>query len=78
MQTAQRFNFSSNFLHQRRQLNTRIATLEFVRDLRTRKLMQDGLHHGELVQVRIEQTGNNHYLPTQWVNDSTVSRGVIN
>jgi len=28
--------------------------------LRTRKLMQHSLHHGEFVEVCIEQTGDDH------------------
>ena len=37
----------------------RVARL-LIFHLRTRKLMQHHLHHGELVQVGVEQTGDDH------------------
>jgi hypothetical protein len=43
-----------------RRIDTGIATLEFVFSLGARKLMQNGLHHGELVEISIEQTGDDH------------------
>src|SRR5438132_8768338 len=36
------------------------AALEPVLDLRFRKMMQHDLHHGELVQIRVEQRVNDH------------------
>src|ERR1700720_803281 len=38
------------------------AALEAVLDLRFRKMMQHDLHHGELVQISVEQRINNHAL----------------
>ena len=40
---------------ERRQIDVRIAALEPIFDLRARKMMQDDLHHRELVEVGIEQ-----------------------
>ena len=60
MQAAQRFNFAANFVHKRRQFHARIAALKPVLHLCTWKLVQHHLHHGELVQVRVQQTGNDH------------------
>ncbi len=44
----------------RRQVDAWRAALEPVLDLRFRKMMQHDLHHGELVQVRVEQRVNDH------------------
>ena len=41
-------------------IDARIAAPEFVLHLGTRELMQHGLHHGELVQIGIKKTGNDH------------------
>jgi hypothetical protein len=60
MQTAKGLNFASNFFNIRRQINTCISALKTVLHLRTRKLMQNHLHHGEFVEVRVQQTGNDH------------------
>jgi hypothetical protein len=38
----------------------RVAALEFVFDLRSRKLVQHDLHHGEFVEVGVEQAGDDH------------------
>ena len=38
----------------------RVAAFEAVFDLRARKLVQHHLHHGELVQVGVEQAGDDH------------------
>ena len=47
-----------------RQGDAWVATLELVRDLRARKLMQHRLHHGELVEVGVEQAGDDHVQVT--------------
>ena len=60
VQTAQRLNFAANFVHIGGQIDTRISALKTVLYLRTRKLMQNHLHHGEFVEVRVQQTGNDH------------------
>jgi hypothetical protein len=60
MQAAKRFDFTSNFFNERGQFDARISAFETVLYLRTRKLMQNHLHHGELVEVRVQQTGNDH------------------
>src|SRR5437660_7027671 len=44
----------------RRQIDAWRAALEPVLDLRFRKMMQYDLHHGELVQIRVEQRVNDH------------------
>ena len=43
-----------------RQIHTAVAALEAVFHLRTRKLVQHHLHHGELVEIGIEQAGDDH------------------
>ena len=60
VQAAKRLNFASNFVHIGRQIDTRISALETILDLGTRKLMQNHLHHGEFVEVGVQQTGNDH------------------
>ena len=69
MQAAQMTNFVTNLSHMSRQLSTspaalridiEVTALETILNVRTRKLVQHHLHHGELVQVCIEQTGNDH------------------
>ena len=66
-QAAQSADFFANFVHIGRQLanagSTRVAALEFVLHLGTRKVVQHHLHHGELVQVGIEQAGDDHGEP---------------
>jgi hypothetical protein len=41
-------------------LGAGVAALEAVLHLGARKLVQDHLHHGELVQVGVEQAGDDH------------------
>ena len=60
LQTAQAADFVADLVHMRRQVDARVAAFEFVVDLGARKLMQHDLHHGEFVQVGIEQAGNDH------------------
>jgi hypothetical protein len=60
MQTAKRLDFASDFIDIRCQIDTWISALETILDLRTWKLMQHHLHHGELVEVCVQQTGNDH------------------
>ena len=59
-QRTQMADFLANLLHIRRQPDARVAALEAVLHLRARKLVQHHLHHGELVQIGIEQAFNDH------------------
>jgi hypothetical protein len=49
-----------HLLQVRLQVHARRAALEFVLDLRPRKVMQHHLHHGELVEIRVEQRLDEH------------------
>ena len=69
MQLAQGANLIADLADERRKVHAvgslarslpRIATLEPVLDLGPRKLVQHHLHHRELVQVGVEETGNDH------------------
>src|SRR3989338_7143049 len=60
LQATQRPDPVADFVGKRRQLHAGVAALEFVFDLRPRKLVQHDLHHGELVQVGVEQAGDDH------------------
>jgi hypothetical protein len=60
MQAAKRFDFVANFIDIRRKLYAGVAAPKPIFHLCTRKLVQDHLHHGELVEVGIQQTGNDH------------------
>jgi hypothetical protein len=57
-QFAQLADLVADLVHVRRQLHAGRPALELVFDLRARKLVQHRLHHGELVQVGVEQALN--------------------
>jgi hypothetical protein len=59
---AQRANFVSNLIRKLGQVDTGVAALEFVLHLGTRKLVQHHLHHGEFVEVGVEEAGDDHGL----------------
>ena len=59
-QLAQRAYFLAYLIHIRRKLHARVAAFKAVLHLRTGKLVQHDLHHGEFVQVGIEQAGDDH------------------
>jgi hypothetical protein len=42
--------------------------MEFVADLSTGELMEHRLHHGEFIQISVEQTGDDHgmFTPAKW------------
>jgi hypothetical protein len=67
LQAAQRTDFLADLRHVRSQrLHTRgsrVAALEAVLHLRARELMQHHLHHGEFVQIGVEQTADDHDAP---------------
>ena len=46
-------DFLTYLLRQMGQFDARVSALESILDRCTRKLMQNGLHHGELVQIGI-------------------------
>ena len=58
-QIAQAANLFANLVDVRRKLSL-VAALETVFNLGARKLMQHHLHHGEFVQVGVEQACNDH------------------
>ena len=60
VQAAQRLDFTANFIGVGSEIDAGVATFEAVLHLRTRELVQHHLHHGELVQVGIQQAGNDH------------------
>ena len=60
VQTAQGANFFTDFLNVGCKIDTTIAAFESVLDLGSRKLVQDHLHHGELIKVGIQQAGDDH------------------
>src|SRR5450631_3787755 len=57
---AKRADFALDFTQIRREVHTRRAALETVFDLGTRKVMQYHLHHGELVEIGVEQRLDDH------------------
>ena len=59
-QFAERINFAVHLVGNRRQNNARVAALEAIFDLSGRKLMQNRLHHGEFVDVGVEEGANDH------------------
>ena len=59
-QRAEAADLVANLGDVRRQVDVRIAALETVLDLRSRKVMQDDLHHRELVEVGVEQRRDDH------------------
>jgi hypothetical protein len=59
-QAGQTGHFAADFVGQRGEVHAFVATPELVFDLRSGKVMQDDLHHGELVQVGIEQRLDDH------------------
>ena len=67
LQAAQPANFLAYLVHVERQVASAgragVAALELVFDLGSGKLVQHHLHHGELVQVGVEQAGNDHGEP---------------
>ena len=54
-QLAQIGDPGADLLEVRREVDALGAALEHVLDLRAREMMQHDLHHGELVQVGVEQ-----------------------
>ncbi|MCY1529651.1 hypothetical protein D9M68_648100 [compost metagenome] len=59
-QLAQVRDLGTNLIDIRRQVDAGVAALEAIFDLRLRKLVQDHLHHRELVQVGVEQRLDDH------------------
>jgi len=59
-QPAKRTDLVTDLVHVRREIEAGIAALEAVFDLRARKVMQHHLHHGELVEVGVEQRMDDH------------------
>ena len=59
-QTAELADLAADLVDVGRELHPGRAALVLVFHLRTRKLVQHGLHHGELVQVGIEQALDDH------------------
>ena len=54
-QAGQIGHFAADFVGQGGEVHAFVPTPELVFDLRPGKVMQDDLHHGELVQVGVEQ-----------------------
>ena len=59
-QRAQVLDLFADLVDQAGQRNARVAALEAVLHLRARKVMQHHLHHGELVQIGVEQRVDDH------------------
>ena len=62
LEAAERADLVADLADVRGQVDARVAAAEPVLHLRTRKLMQHHLHHGELVEVCVQQTGNDHVV----------------
>ncbi len=59
-QRAQVLDLVDDLVDERREVHALVAALEAVFDLGAREVMQDDLHHRELVEVGVEQGGDDH------------------
>ncbi|MNT25679.1 hypothetical protein D3C72_1612100 [compost metagenome] len=60
LQRAQAADLVADLSRELREVDARVAALEAVLDPRPRKVVQDHLHHRELVEVGVEQAVNDH------------------
>ena len=64
-QAAKRAHLVADLVDIRREIDALAAALEPVLDLRAREMMQDDLHHRELVEVGVEQRLDDHAGPAR-------------
>jgi hypothetical protein len=72
MQTAEGPDFLADFSDMLSKFNSRISTLEPVFDLCPGELMQNHLHHGELVKVGVKKAGDDHAVASAFGRHNSV------